>query len=128
MSQNLGSLPPLVIQCHTSSTPSAPLTCDVIYGWPLNTNARRSTHSPHPYLISRFSSKRPDIWHLGQMAVGWEGGCGWRLFGLSIWLLIIKITKPILSMSLLFFHLSSFGYVHYVIIVRIQHRLKLISG
>ena len=28
--------PPLVTQCHTSSTPSALLTCDVIYGCPLN--------------------------------------------------------------------------------------------
>ena len=35
MSQNLGSLP-LVTQCHTSSTPFAPLTCDVIYGCPLS--------------------------------------------------------------------------------------------
>ena len=36
MSQNLGSLPPpIVTQCHTSSTPSAPLTCDVIYDAPL---------------------------------------------------------------------------------------------
>ena len=26
---------PLVTQCHSSSTPSAPLMCDVIYGWPL---------------------------------------------------------------------------------------------
>ena len=24
--------PPVVTQCHTSSTPSAPLMCDVIYG------------------------------------------------------------------------------------------------
>ena len=30
MSQNLGSPP-----CHTSSTPSRHLTCDVIYGWSL---------------------------------------------------------------------------------------------
>ena len=36
MSQNLGSLPPLVTQCHTSSTPSAPLMRDVIYGYTLN--------------------------------------------------------------------------------------------
>ena len=35
MSQNLRSLPSLVTQCHTSSTPSAPLTCDVIYGYSL---------------------------------------------------------------------------------------------
>ena len=36
MLQNLRSLPPLVTQCHTSSTTSpAPLTCDVIYGCPL---------------------------------------------------------------------------------------------
>ena len=27
----------LVTQCHTSSTPSPPLTCDVIYGCPLST-------------------------------------------------------------------------------------------
>ena len=33
MSQNLGS--PLVTQCHTLSTPSASLTCDVICGCPL---------------------------------------------------------------------------------------------
>ena len=26
--------PPLVTQCHTSSTPSPPLMCDVMYGWP----------------------------------------------------------------------------------------------
>ena len=36
MSQNLGSLPP----CHTIShfvrRPPPPLTCDVIYGWPLS--------------------------------------------------------------------------------------------
>ena len=37
MSHNLGSLPLLVTQCHTSSTPSTPpLTCDVINGCPLN--------------------------------------------------------------------------------------------
>ena len=35
-SRNLGPLPPLVTQCHTSSTPLFPLTCDVIYEWPLN--------------------------------------------------------------------------------------------
>ena len=35
MSQNLGSL---VTQCHISSTPSPPSTCDVIYGWPLMSN------------------------------------------------------------------------------------------
>ena len=35
MSQNLGS-PPLVTQCHTFSTPSSPLKCDVIYGCPLS--------------------------------------------------------------------------------------------
>ena len=28
-------IPPLVTQCQTSSTPSDPLTCDVIYGCPL---------------------------------------------------------------------------------------------
>ena len=36
MSQNLSSLPHFVKQCHNSSTPSAPLTCDVIYGCALN--------------------------------------------------------------------------------------------
>ena len=30
--------PPLVTQLHTSSTSPPPLTCDVIYGWPLITS------------------------------------------------------------------------------------------
>ena len=35
MSRNLGSFPlPVVTLCHISSTPYAPLTCDVIYGCP----------------------------------------------------------------------------------------------
>ena len=35
MSQNFGSLLSLVTQCHTSSTPTPPLKCDLFYGCPL---------------------------------------------------------------------------------------------
>ena len=48
--------PPLVTQCHTSSTPSALLTCDVIYGCPL---------------ITLFISRHGWLtWHSGQQAIG----------------------------------------------------------
>ena len=50
ISQNLGSLPPLVTQCHTSSTP---LTCDVIYGCPLTPDLQLLPLAPNS--LSSFS-------------------------------------------------------------------------
>ena len=61
MSQNVGSLPPLS-QSVTHRKPPPPLTCDVIYGWPLTSGSERKITSIAAFL--HISKADDSTWHI----------------------------------------------------------------
>ena len=75
MSQNLGSLPPLSHNV-TLSRPPPPLTCDIIYGWPLSNNGFVQYSELyilfHPYFSQIISCKNL-VSLVKSLGLGWLG-------------------------------------------------------